>query len=338
MNILMTSIYFYPHIGGIETVTEFLASEFSRMGHNVKVVTTSPCDNEHKDKTFNFEIIRQPKAKELLAAYTWCDVFVHQGISLKWVWPLLIRRRPWFIVYHQGGYQPGILGKLKRLCSHFAHNIVVSETSRKGYGLKRADVINNSFSSDTFVLTNPKPRKGFVFVGRLMKDKGILLLLEAYNKFKSQTGSDWKLTYVGGGAHEAMLDEAIAQSPYKEDIIKLGFKYPHEVAEILNQNQVQVVPSIYTEAFGIVVLEGMSCGCIVIGSDGDGIAEAMGSAGFQFHKGDADSLCQVLVRTSQLTDAEYQEQRKLMKENVERLSLNKVASRYIEVFERVLNK
>ena len=111
----MTSIYFYPHIGGIETVTEFLASEFSRMGHNVKVVTTSPCDNEHKDKTFNFEIIRQPKAKELLAAYTWCDVFVHQGISLKWVWPLLIRRRPWFIVYHQGGYQPGILGKLKKL-------------------------------------------------------------------------------------------------------------------------------------------------------------------------------------------------------------------------------
>ena len=100
----------------------------------------------------------------------------------------------------------------------------------------------------------------------------------------------------------------------------------------------QVVPSIYTEAFGIVVLEGMSCGCIVIGSDGDGIAEAMGSAGFQFHKGDADSLCQALVRASQLTDAEYQEQRKLMKENVERLSLNKVASRYIEVFERVLNK
>lgn len=39
MNILMTSVFFYPHIGGIESVTEYLADEFTRMGHNVTVVT-----------------------------------------------------------------------------------------------------------------------------------------------------------------------------------------------------------------------------------------------------------------------------------------------------------
>lgn len=42
MNILMTSVFFYPHIGGIETVTEYLADEFVRLGHDVTVVTTTP--------------------------------------------------------------------------------------------------------------------------------------------------------------------------------------------------------------------------------------------------------------------------------------------------------
>lgn len=41
MKILMTSVFFYPHIGGIETVTEYLADEFTRLGHSVIVVTNT---------------------------------------------------------------------------------------------------------------------------------------------------------------------------------------------------------------------------------------------------------------------------------------------------------
>lgn len=37
MNILMTSVFFYPHIGGIESIAEYLADEFTRMGYAMTV-------------------------------------------------------------------------------------------------------------------------------------------------------------------------------------------------------------------------------------------------------------------------------------------------------------
>lgn len=195
MNILMTSVFFYPHIGGIETVTEYLAEEFTRKGHTVTVVTATA---EQGEKEFPFKVLRRPTTSQLWQVYKQSDVFVHQGISLKWVWPLLLKRKPWFIVYHGVYYQPGILGKLKKLCSYFAHNIAVSETTKKGYALRKADVILNSYNDKVYKYTNSAIRRDFVYVGKLYVSKGLYILLDAFEKFKSVTASNWRLTIVGG--------------------------------------------------------------------------------------------------------------------------------------------
>lgn len=332
MKILMTSEFFYPHIGGIETVTEYLADEFVRMGHEVQVITTTV---EIGDKTFSYEVLRNPSKKDIWKAYIWCDIYVHQGISLKRVWPLLLKKKPWVVVYHQACYQSGLLGKIKKLCSYFSRSIVVSETSRRGYGLKNGEVILNSYDSERFRLTNESKRRDFVFVGKLTRSKGVHLLIQAFSKFKVSTGSDWKLTLVGGGEDDIM-DEYIKESPCKKDIIRLGFRYPEEIVQILNQHQVQVVPSLATEAFGVVVLEGMACGCVVIGSDGDGIQEAMGNAGFSFKKGNIDSLAKVMAKVYGMDSNDYLRQKKLMRENLERLSLHHVAQRYMQVFKKCM--
>jgi glycosyltransferase involved in cell wall biosynthesis len=103
----MTSVGFYPNIGGIESVTEYLADEFVRLGHEVKIITRTADDGS---KTFPYEVIRKPKAKQLWNAYRWCDVFVHQAISLYWLWPALSFRKPWFVVYHQSRYPSTLRG------------------------------------------------------------------------------------------------------------------------------------------------------------------------------------------------------------------------------------
>lgn len=332
MKILMTSEFFYPHIGGIETVTEYLADEFVRMGHEVKIITTT---KEDGDKTFSYEILRNPSKSEFWSAYVWCDIYVHQGISLKRVWPLLLKRKPWVVVYHQACYQTGFLGHVKKLCSYFSQAIVVSETSRRGYGLKNGQVILNSYDSERFHLTNESIRRDFVFVGKLTRSKGVHLLIQAFSKFKASTGSDWKLTLVGGGEDDIM-DGYIKESPYKNDIVRLGFRYPEEIVKILNQHQVQVVPSLDTEAFGVVVLEGMACGCVVIGSDGDGIQEAMGNAGYSFKKGNIDSLAKVMEKVYGMDSEGYMRQKKLMDKNLDRLSLHHVAQKYLKTFEGCL--
>lgn len=51
-----------------------------------------------------------------------------------------------------------------------------------------------------------------------------------------------------------------------------------------------VVPSIWREPFGIVALEGIACGCVVVGSEGGGLKEAIGPCGVTFPNGDAEAL------------------------------------------------
>jgi glycosyltransferase involved in cell wall biosynthesis len=208
----------------------------------------------------------------------------------------------------------------------------------RGYGLKRYDVILNACNQNVYRLTNPNQRKNFIYLGTVSEMKGINLMLDAFRLFKQRTHSDWKLTIVGpeAGITVQQMKDRVPEYFRSGDIQWVGKKRPIEIVQILNQHQVQIVPSIYVEAFGVVVLEGMASGCLVIGSDGDGIAEAMGKAGYLFKKGDVESLCAQMIKTSQLSEQEYAEQQQLMKENIEKLSLEHCAKQYLDLFQRAL--
>lgn len=113
MNILMISLPFYPSVGGIETMTENLASEFTRKGHKVTVITRTPANRESK-KEFSFNVLRNSSIIDIFKEYRQCDIFVHQSISLKYIWPLFLIKKHFFIVYHQiGGKCKGFKNKLK---------------------------------------------------------------------------------------------------------------------------------------------------------------------------------------------------------------------------------
>lgn len=293
MNILMVSINFYPSIGGIEIVTENLAKEFIKMGHQVTVITNTPDD---KSRTFPFTVLRNPSKKETFKAYKECDVYVHQAISLKYVWPIFLLRKPFFIVYHQVGWEPGFKGRIKKVFSRFAHNICVSETTAKGYGLKKYDVIYNAYNDKVFKQVNFGERKDIAFVGRLNRDKGAYLLIEAFNDFKERTHSDYELNLIGDSNERVDIEKYAKATKYSNDIHFLGSKKPEEIAVILNEHKILAVTSThpYYEAFGIVVLEGLACGCIVVGADGDGIEEALHGCGLLYKNGDAKQLSQQL--------------------------------------------
>lgn len=295
MNILMVSINFYPSIGGIEIVTENLANEFVKMGHQVTVITNTPDDNS---RIFPFAVLRNPSKRETFKAYKKCDVYVHQAISLKYVWPLFILRKPFFIVYHQVGWEPGIKGKIKKIFSYFAHNICVSETTAKGYELKKFDVIYNAYNNEVFKQTNFGERKDIVFVGRLNRDKGAYLLIDAFNDFKERTHSDCKLNLIGDSDERKNIEEFAKGTKYSNDINFLGLKKSNEIAQILNCHKILTVTSThpYYEAFGIVVLEGLACGCVVVGADGDGIEEALHGCGFLYKNGSSCDLTESLLR------------------------------------------
>lgn len=337
MKILMTSEFFYPHIGGLENITESLADGFLRMGHSVKVITNT---KEYGSKSFPYDVIRNPSMKELWKAYKWCDVFVHQQISLKYIWPLLIKKKPWFIVYHQVGWQVGYKGLIKSFLSNFAHNICVSKTTANGYKLRHYDVIYNAYNDDVFKQTNFQERKDIAFVGRLCKAKGVYLLIEAFNDFKDKTNSNYKLNFIGDSPDIKMMSDFANHTKYAKDIHFLGKRNSNEISKILNEHRILAVPSThpYYEAFGIVVLEGLACGCIVIGADGDGIEEALHSTGILYKNGDKDALCNALITAYNMPDNEFAKKKKLIEEWLKSRSKQRVAKEYINIFTKIMKK
>jgi glycogen synthase len=119
-----------------------------------------------------------------------------------------------------------------------------------------------------------------------------------------------KLTVIGSGPDEPQLRAQTDRLHLTSQVEFVGPKSGEELVQLLNQHRVLVVPSRWNEPFGIVALEGIACGCFVIGSSGGGLPEAIGPCGVTFENGDvgmlADRLQSVLREptSSQLTAEE----------------------------------
>ena len=108
----------------------------------------------------------------------------------------------------------------------------------------------------------------------------------------SGRGSRWSATARSGPAWKSRRRGW--GSPGRSSF--LGTRTGEELVEILNRHRILVVPSRYREPFGIVALEGIACGCVVVGSAGGGLKEAIGPCGETFRNGDAADLARVLGR------------------------------------------
>jgi glycosyltransferase involved in cell wall biosynthesis len=335
VNILIYSPAFYPSIGGLETVISLLAHEFDSQGHEVKLVSQIPATDA---KFFPFEIIRQPNPQQLLELTRWCEVYFQGCISLKGIWPLLISRKP-LAVTHQTWYRraDGSLGwhnYVKHFVSRFATNIPASHALAEHLPAK-STVIPNPYREDIFYEMPEIPRdKELVFLGRLVSDKGVDLLLEAIANLKTLEMTP-KLTIIGSGPEESKLRQQVKELDLTNQVNFVGTKVEKELTKLLNAHQIMVLPSRWQEPFGVVALEGIACGCVVIGSEGGGLKEAIGPCGVTFPNGDVkaltDRLLDLLTEPEKLASYKAQAESHLSRHKKE-----EVANAYLQVFERAI--
>ena len=293
MKILISSHFFYPQVGGTETVGRLLAEEFAAAGHQVRVVTTTA---ETDARTFPFELLRRPSPLQLLRAVQWCDVYFHNNISLQTAWPLLFVRRPWLIAHHvwiprgrQVGWRVRAAGAVKRWVIRRARSVSISRAVAEHIGVP-SEIIPNPYQDDVFNLMSGVERdRELVFVGRLVSDKGVDLLIHALALLRKR-GLTPRLTVAGSGPEEAALRELARTEGVAPQV---NFAGPHtgaDLARILNAHQVIVIPSRWAEPFGLVALEGIACGCVPVGSEQGGLAEAIGPGGLTFENSSVSGL------------------------------------------------
>lgn len=330
MKILLGSHHFFPSTGGIETISNLLAHEFVRRGHEVRVVTQTAGEGE-----FPFAVVRRPGALELLRHVRWCEVFLQNNISLRTLWPLLFVRRPLFIAHQtwitNADGSTGWQHRLKRFALRFATSFSISEAIAGTLPTPSVRV-GNPYDDETFKDSSTEPRTGeLIFVGRLVSDKGTRLLLDAMKLLDEKP----HLTIVGDGPERAALEKQAADSELGSQVDFVGGQHGEQLARLLRQHQILVVPSLWQEPFGIVALEGIACGCVVVGSAGGGLAEAIGPCGVTFPNGDGKALGLALARL--LADPD---ERARLRQNalshLARFTPRRVAGLYLDAMEKTL--
>lgn len=338
MNILLCSYVFSPSVGGIETVSLTLAEEFTRLGHDVTVVTRSPAGPEGDG--FPFRVARNPKAGPFLALMRRADVLFHNNISLQMFWPRLLIRKPWIIV-HQTWLGPDDRPvtrqeRMKRVALKFARHIAISRAVAAHIGLPSV-VIGNPYQDALFRETPDVARdKDLVFLGRLVSDKGVEVLLRALARL-AETGARPGLTLIGEGPEEASLKQQAQTLGLAAQVEFVGRRQGEELVRLLNAHRVMVVPSLWREPFGVVALEGIACGCVLIGSEQGGLKDAIGPCGRTFPNGDATALAEAIQSLLSAPD-KSQAYRAEAAAHLAKHRAATVAQAYLDVFEAARNR
>jgi glycogen(starch) synthase len=296
LKILFSSYLFDPSVGGIESVSKILAQKFATAGEEVHVIAQSrgtPIPHA------NYRLTRRPSIAEVFRLLRWCDLFFQNNISLRSLIPALILRKP-TVVAHQTWLQNvrggiGWQNRLKQALLRHVTNVAISKAVADRLS-SHSSVIGNPFDDAVFHSMRGVVRdKTIAFVGRLVSDKGVELLLQAL-KLLQGDGFSPDLTIVGSGPEEGNLRKLSAQLGLDRQVTFAGQQSGDGLAQTLSQHRVLAVPSRWAEPFGIVALEGIACGCVVVGSQNGGLKEAIGPCGLTFENGNVPALATQLRR------------------------------------------
>jgi glycosyltransferase involved in cell wall biosynthesis len=350
MKILLTSHRFSPDVGGIEIQSELLACNFTGMGHEVVVVTQTPYSSSESQHSYPFSVERGPTLLRLAALYLWADVILQVNIELRTLWPSLFFHKPFVIAtctwIADSTGKIRIVDLLKRwVLGRASASIAISEAIRRN-SCDSSVVIGNPYRSILFrCIPDVDRSRAFVFVGRMVSDKGVDLLLQAVAILFSDTslfhhaqslGCELGLTIIGDGPELPSLTRLAMELGIGRFVRFLGALRGEDLVQCLNDHHVLAVPSRWAEPFGIVALEGAACGCIVVGSDGGGLPDAIGGGGFLFQSGNVESLASTLRTALTLPSHESVSLRTRASAHLQRHTEQHVAAQYLSVLEEAL--
>jgi glycogen(starch) synthase len=333
MKILLSSYVFAPSIGGIETVSALIAPEFIKAGHEVVLITLTQKDDGVERP---YPVIRNPSPRKLLELVRWCDVYFQNNISLLLAWPLLLVRRPWVVAHHTWirpfGERYTLRARLTTFLLRDSHNATISRAIADRIETP-STIVGNPYS-DLVYRHRPEIARDreLVYLGRLVSDKGVDTLIHALLQLR-RWGLSPRLTVIGSGSEEQSLRQLARNLRVDGQIDFVGSKQPEEISRLLNAHQVLVVPSRMPEPFGIVVLEAVASGCVIVASRAGGLPDAVGKCGITYEIGDLQALTNALQIV--LTQPDMREE--ILRNADEHLANFRpmvVAQKYLGVFEQ----
>lgn len=350
----MVSPYSLTVPGGVQQQVLGLARSMRAKGHEVRVL--GPCDGPPPDPfvtplgnslptAVNGSIA--PLAPDASAALrtiralndeAFDVVHVHEplvpGPSMT---ALLVKLAPIVATFHSAGDSAGyrtFSRQLKWIASRIDVRVAVSKDARElvhRYLGGDYDILFNGIDLGDYRTVTDKPKENAVFfVGRHEPRKGLGVLLQAM----SLLPDDVRLWIASDGPETAELK---ARHGGDQRIEWLGRISDEEKLDRLGRAAVFCAPALRGESFGIVLLEAMAAGTPVVASDIDGYRNVAtdGENSLLVEPDNPGALASAIARViadtrlaNRLTTAGLEHSRSF--------SMDSLADKYIEIYERAL--
>lgn len=200
--------------------------------------------------------------------------------------------------------------------------------------LCRSGVPNDAVEAAVRLVEKHNNTEGFrfLYVGSFIKRKHLDKVIDAFGKFcKKRNDRKSVLTIIGGGPEKEEMERCVEGSWAKAQITLIGRQERMEVLQHMKKAHIFTLIS-DTETYGMVYMEAMLQGCLVIASKGggfDGIIQD-GSNGFLCKPGDAEMLLAIYNKIAVMTAKE----RNQIGQNAVNMAVNysekEVAQRYLD--------
>jgi glycosyltransferase involved in cell wall biosynthesis len=185
------------------------------------------------------------------------------------------------------------------LCRRAYAHVAVSDHVRKRHDLRGMRVIYHGVPDPPAAAKTGAPEGGdgevhFGYVGRLVEEKGLPLLVDAAGRLKAN-GVRHRLSFVGDGPLRDTLRAQAEAAGLNGDVRFTGFLEGAALARELADLDVVVMPSVWEETAGLAAMEQMMRGRVVLVADIGGLGEVVGEGGVKFRPFDSDDLARKMV-------------------------------------------
>ncbi|MDO8529284.1 MAG: glycosyltransferase family 1 protein [bacterium] len=179
-----------------------------------------------------------------------------------------------------------------------------------------------------------------LYLGAMEPRKNIIGIIKAYNqlrRLKNPELDKYKLVIAGAeGWKSGKIISEIENSPFKNEIMNIGFIETDEKPYLYNLASLFVYPSLF-EGFGLPPLEAMGSGVPVIASNNSSLPEIAGNAGILIDPEKPDEIFRTMREVLLNKNLRLELSKKGI-EQAKKFSWEKAAQSFLEVIKSLENK
>jgi glycosyltransferase involved in cell wall biosynthesis len=189
------------------------------------------------------------------------------------------------------------LNRVRRLFSAINIWVAISEAQKRlhvemGIPADRIRVVPHFLDAPSEIRADIPDDGYFLFLGRLSEEKGLYQLLQGWRLLQAGRA---RLVIAGEGPERQRL-ETFCQVHDMKDVEFRGFVAPQNQDALWQGARALVVPSIWEEPFGLVVLEAWAHGRPALVSNRGGLPEIVTDSAARFSPDQPDQIASILDR------------------------------------------